>query len=349
MRKCAREDCSCEFEPAKGSQLYCKCHPCYQQAAAEKRRSKPREVTCAYDGCHTFETTNPSTKNCQECGCGARARTEYHRERERVDLFDQPLEFKTVSFKRLPDGFTVLIVGDLHIPFQDTATLQCVESFWNTVTPDLEIYNGDVMDCYQLSVFSANPSRQFSLQDEFDATAAWLRKRVKQNPNARRIFLEGNHEDRLRRWMWKLGPAVSSLRSNTIEEQLGLKEMEFEHLTWRSLVRILGCEIQHGYRASRSAAMPQNVAQLMARATNSSGVCGHTHRINEVHWTDTRGSHSYRESGCLCHMDLEYAPFPNWQHAFSFGVVHKNKLHVQTVPIFPEGMRCEGAFYPRNG
>ena len=63
---------------------------------------------------------------------------------------------------------------------------------------------GDIVDCYQLSVFSSNPSRQFSLQDEFDATQAWLRRRVKKNPNARRIYMEGNHEDRLRRWLWKL-------------------------------------------------------------------------------------------------------------------------------------------------
>ena len=346
MRKCARKGCDCEFEPVKGIQKYCS-RDCYLRVNTEKKRREPRAVVCSECGTE-FNTTSANQKRCSR-ECTAIARQRYHRERDTPGLFDQPLEFKTVSFKRLPDGFTVLIVGDLHIPFQDAATLQCVESFWNKLAPDLEVYNGDVMDCYQLSVFSANPSRQFSLQDEFDTTAAWLRKRVKENPNGRRIFLEGNHEDRLRRWMWKLGPAVSSLRSNTIEEQLGLREMEFEHLTYRSLVRILGCEIQHGYRASRSAAMPQNVAQLMARATNSSGVCGHTHRINEVHWTDTRGSHSYRESGCLCRMDLEYAPFPNWQHAFSFGVVHKNKLHVQTVPIFPEGMRCEGAFYPRNG
>ena len=345
-RKCR---CGAVFQPVRGNQVHCS-RKCANVLAAEARRTKPHEVTCAYDGCCTFETANPSTKYCQGHDCGSRARTEYHRDRERADtLFDQPLEFRTLSFKRLPDGFSVIVVNDLHIPFQDSATVACVESFWDRFKPDLEIYAGDIVDCYQLSVFSANPSRQFSLQDEFDATESWLRSRVQKNPNARRIYMEGNHEDRLRRWMWKLGPAVNSLRSNTIEEQLKLKELEFEHLTYRSLVRILGCEIQHGYRASRSAAMPQNVAQLMARATNSSGVCGHTHRVNQVHWTDTRGSHSYRENGCLCRMDLEYAPFPNWQHSFSFGVVHKNKLHVQTVSVYPEGMRAEGVFYPRNG
>ena len=342
-RKCR---CGTKFQPHRGNHIYCS-RACANAVTVESRRSKPHEVTC--DACGTkFQTTNQSTKRCSR-ECSRVARTEYHRDRDKpLDLFDQPLEFKTLAFKRLPDNFTVIVVNDLHIPFQDTSTLACVERFWADFEPDLEIYAGDIVDCYQLSVFSANPSRQFSLQDEFDATAAWLRKRVDKNPNARRVFMEGNHEDRLRRWMWKLGPAVSSLRSNTIEEQLDLKKLEFEHLTYRSIVRILGCEIQHGYRASKSAAMPQNVAQLMARATNSSGICGHTHRVNAVHWTDTRGSHSYRENGCLCRMDLEYAPFPNWQHALTYGVVHRGKLHLTTVSIFPEGMHAEGRFYPRN-
>ena len=239
MRKCY---CGQDFEPNSPNQKYHK-PDCYRQEMARRKRTQPRSVECAYDNCHTFEATNSQSKFCPDCQCARKHRADYQRNREeKPELFDQPLEFKTLAFKSLPDNFTVLVVNDLHIPFQDTSTLACVERFWADFAPDLEIYAGDIVDCYQLSVFSANPSRQFSLQDEFDATAAWLRKRVDKNPNARRVFMEGNHEDRLRRWMWKLGPAVSSLRSNTIEEQLDLKKLEFEHLTYRSIIRILGCE-----------------------------------------------------------------------------------------------------------
>ena len=344
-RKCAH--CEAEFQPVKGNQKYCT-PICYNKVAAERRRTKPREVTCAHDGCCTFQATNTSTRYCPEHDCARKVRTEYHRSRDTVpDLFDQPLEFKTLPFKRLPDGFTVLIAGDLHIPFQDTPTLECVERFWNDLKPNLEILGGDLADFYAISPFDTNPSRAFSLQDELDTVRGWLEKRANKNPNAKRVFLEGNHEDRLRRWLWRHGSDMSSLRALTVEELLGLKELNYQHLTYRSVVDLLGCRIEHGYRASRSAAMPQNVAQLMARATNSSGICHHTHRVNAVHWTDSRGSHSYRENGCLCRMDLEYAPFPNWQHAVTWGVVHKNKLHLQTATIHPEGMRCEGVFYPR--
>ena len=222
-----------------------------------------------------------------------------------------------------------------------------MEHFWDDLKPDLEIYGGDIHDLYTISPFDKNPSRVFSLQDELDIVRGWLEKRAKRHPNAKRIFLEGNHEDRLRRWLWRHGPELSSLRALDVEELLGLKELGFQHLTYRSVVDVLGCRIEHGYRASKSAAYPMNVAQLMARATNSSGLCHHTHRVNIVHWTDARGTHSYRESGCLCRMDLEFAPFPNWQHSISFGHVHYNKLHLTTVPIYEDGFRAEGEFYPR--
>jgi hypothetical protein len=33
---------------------------------------------------------------------------------------------------------------------------------------------------------------------------------------------------------------------------------------------------------------------------------------------------------------------------FTYGVVHKNKLHLTTVSILEEGFRAEGEFYPRT-
>jgi hypothetical protein len=47
-----------------------------------------------------------------------------------------------------------------------------------------------------------------------------------------------------------------------------------------------------------------NVARLMGLSTQSSGVCGHSHGLNTFRWRDARGSHSYREGGCLCKMNL---------------------------------------------
>ncbi|KKL23405.1 hypothetical protein LCGC14_2425750, partial [marine sediment metagenome] len=115
-----------------------------------------------------------------------------------------------------------------------------------------------------------------------------------------------------------------------------------------SVVDFLGYRIEHGYKTSASKAYPVNVSRYMAIATGSSGLCGHTHHFSTYAWTDASGSHSYIENGCLCRFDLEYAPFPNWQQAFCYGVVKNNKVHLVPIQIYPDGFRAEGEFYPRK-
>lgn len=306
-------------------------------------------MKCHYDQCCTIELRGHARKYCEEHNCYVLAKRERGKANrpDREELFEQPQEFTVLRIPRLSDGTRVLIVSDLQIPFQDKRTLECVEYFWNDYKPDIEIYNGDIFDFYALSQFDQNPSRIGSLQKELDQARTFLERRASKNPDARRIFGDGNHEDRLRRWLWRNAKDLNSLRALQVDKLLGLTDLEYEHINYRSVVDLLGCRIEHGYRASKSAAYPINVARLMAIATGSSGVCGHTHRMNVYYWADSRGTHSYRESGCLCLLQLEYAPFPNWQHGFTYGTVYNNKLHLDTRPIYPDGFVANGEHYPR--
>ena len=103
-----------------------------------------------------------------------------------------------------------------------------------------------------------------------------------------------------------------------------------------------------GYKTAMSKAYPVDVARWMAVATGSSGLCGHVHRFGHYAWRDARGSHSYIVNGCVSKLSLEYAADPNWQHAFTYGVVHQNKVHLTPVQVYPHGFRAEGEFYPRR-
>jgi len=263
-------------------------------------------------------------------------------------MFEQPLEYTTLVLDDAPDGYRVAILNDTQIPFQDDLTLGAVEKFLGDFMPDLEVYNGDIIDFYSISDFNKNPSRAFQLQNELDQTYAWLFNRAERNPSARRILIEGNHEDRLRRWLWKHGPELSSLRSLAPEALLGLEELAIERVNYRSVVDLLGFRVEHGYKTSGSTAYPTNVSRWMAIATGSSGLCGHTHRFSIYSWADSRGTHSYIENGCLCRLSLEYAPFPNWQQAFTFGIVQNGMLHVFPTQIYQTGFVANGEFYPRK-
>lgn len=302
---------------------------------------------CAHDQCCEFTPRSWNHIYCHDCHCKQKVATATKRVGE-DERFEQPREFKELSIRSAPDGYRVLIVNDLQRPFHDQKTLTAVENFWDEFKPQLEIYNGDICDLYSLSSFDRNPSRRFHLQDELDDTSSWLERRANKNPTARRVFDEGNHEDHLRRWLWKHGKELSSLRSLELGEQLHLEEHGFEHLDYGSVVTFLGFRIEHGYKTTGSKAYPMNTSRWMAIATGSSGLCGHTHRFSHYSWTDSRGSHSYIENPCLCRLDLEYAPFPNWQHGFTYGTVWRNKVHLVPVLIYPDGFMAQGEFYGRR-
>jgi hypothetical protein len=77
------------------------------------------------------------------------------------------------------------------------------------------------------------------------------------------------------------------------------------------------------------------------------------HYCGSVYNIEANGpNHDYIANGipvhnCLCRFDLEYAPFPNWQQALCYGVVHNRKIHLIPVQIYPDGFHAEGEFYPR--
>lgn len=341
-------DACCTWTPKKGAHnsKYCQEHHCRQKVEMEAKKVVKQKVRCEHDGCHEFIPNNRNHKYCSDCGCRIKAKAAA--DTQTRQLFQDPRDFRLLNIRRLPDGTKILICNDLHVPFQDIPTVTAVKGFWTDFKPDIEVWAGDVFDFYAVSEFDQNPSRMFTLQDEIDEARGELYARVTINPDARRVFIGGNHEDRMRRWLWKHGKDLSSLTALKVEELLGLNEMGFEYLNYMSKLDLLGFLIEHGHRSSKSAAFPTNVARLMAIATGSSGYCGHTHRFNHYGFSDFRGSHSYIEGGCLCLLRLEYAPDPNWQQAFTYGVVHQNRLHLIPVRIYPDGFRAEGEFYPRK-
>jgi len=306
------------------------------------RRTKHR--VCAFEGCNEeFESDNSSRRKYCDVHTSVHIRNKLTEE----TLFEQPREFRELRIRQAFDGMKIVIVNDLQRPFHDPVTLGAVERFWDDFDPDVEVYNGDILDFYEISAFDKNPSRRFKLQDELDDTTNWLFRRANENPDARRVFIGGNHEDRLRRWLWRYGKELSSLRALDFEALLKFDELEVEYLPYMSVFDFLGYRIEHGYKTSQSKAYPINTSRFMAIATGSSGLCGHTHHFSQYAWTDARGSHSYIENGCLCRFDLEYAAFPNWQQCFTYGVVAGNKVHLVPVQIYADGFRAEGEFYPR--
>lgn len=225
-----------------------------------------------------------------------------------------------------------VIVSDIHCPHQDEAALSAVIEHTKCYDPAYIFFNGDICDFYATSRYDKSPARRESLQDELDATAEVLARFRRAAPHARFVFLEGNHEDRLRRLLWSDARALSSLRSLQMRELLQLDKLDFVAcLTYGEQYEHFGTIIEHGNTVRSKAGY---TAHGMLDKRLKSGISGHTHRLSMV----TRVAHGadlyWIEGGCLCSLNPEYAHgVPDWAHGFVKGEVVDGQFWARPMRI----------------
>lgn len=214
--------------------------------------------------------------------------------------------------------YTSFHYGDLHFPFQDTKAVDTAMKILADLQPDLVVCHGDLVDCASISTYEKDPKHRASLAKEIEMAKTHLRQVSEWSPGARRILLKGNHEDRLRRLIWKLS------EKSPAHEILNLPETEAA-LDWPSLLRLndFGWEwhedkfvlfnrmiLKHGTFVRKWSG--QSAKAEMERY-GKSGISGHTHRQGAFVHRDWNGQHGWWEHGCLCTLNPTYTEDPDWQ------------------------------------
>jgi hypothetical protein len=172
-----------------------------------------------------------------------------------------------------PNGEKIVVISDLHYPFLDRKTWGGVVKFIDDFHPDKIVWNGDIGDFYNISVFDKS-RRRFDFVDEMSGLREFLALCRKSWAFAEHYYLDGNHESRLDDALKRteLGRIAS------IESVLGLKEMDFIHLPYGGVLNYLGCAITHGTRYS---SLPNGTARVHSVMIGGSGVTGHSHRVGK--------------------------------------------------------------------
>lgn len=255
-------------------------------------------------------------------------------------LFTKPRQYEHLELNRLKDGSRVLIAfNDMQVPFHDKPSVKAVLRFSQDFEPTHLVVPGDGMDFYMMSDFDKNPSRQFRFREELEQGHRVIKDIELATAKADRYWLDGNHEDRLRRWLWRHGAAISGLPS--LEPQKLLHLDDWTYLTYGSSINVMGVVMEHGEGGG------QNMANRMFAKRGTSGICGHSHRLHDLHVTNAGGAHRYIENGCLCSLRPEFVSRPNWQHAFTYGIVVGGELRLFPTLIQHDGFRAEGHWYRR--
>lgn len=234
---------------------------------------------------------------------------------------------------------TWVIINDIQIPFQDTRVLKLVTDFAVSLKPDGVIFNGDIVDCYSISDFDRNPVSKATLDREIRG-AQQLMALFQSVPQ--KVWIGGNHEDRLRRHVWKAPKLVAGLDAASRErlvsildfpEVFGLEERGFRWLPYGATFALGKLLVTHGSIVSKHSGQS---AKAHLEKYGASVLIGHTHRGGVHYKRDVKGVHAAYENFCLCRLDPEYVQHPNWQQGFS--VVHVNDnghFNVNSIPILP--------------
>ena len=242
---------------------------------------------------------------------------------------------------------TMGIFQDTHNPFQDQRVIREVELFLFELQPDLMVYPGDMSDFYLLSKFDKNPNRADTLQQDLNSTAALFKRHREGMPNTRMIFTLGNHEDRLRRYLWSNSPALASLDCLTIEGLYKLRENEIECVDYEEGILFNGnFMVTHG---DLIRAHSGYTAKGMSDKHGGSGICGHSHRGGNSLKTNRFGVYGWWENYCLCDLDLDYVSHPNWQQGFSVVTDIHERFWIEPIQIIHRKFIYGGKTYGSGG
>jgi predicted phosphodiesterase len=217
----------------------------------------------------------------------------------------------------------ILVISDIHIPYQDDKALGVMYQFSKDYKPDKIFINGDLLDFYRLSTFDQDPGRRDTVTEEAYKTREFLKDLRKRNPKAKITYLQGNHENRLQRYLWR-NPELAGLDSLELKNLLeikkwNIKEVKVDRDYWSKTtghIKQGDAIIMHGdsrLNGAKGGSYSGYAAKnTMLNGINSSVIMGHTHRGATIYHTTANGILTGVEGGCLC----QIPPNANWQQGF---------------------------------
>ena len=269
----------------------------------------------------------------------------------RIQTKDDDAEPDTLRSGRAPDlkkyGESdvrrIFFIPDSHRPYHDPLAYRTMLTAARHVAAlpggiHTLVILGDYADFYCVSSHSQNPSRRTLLElevcdvldglDELDALPGVQRK----------VYVEGNHEWRLARYLADKAPELFGLVD--VPGLLGLEKRGWEFVPYKRAIKLGKLLVTHDVDRAGKYALQHSLADA---GTNI--VIGHTHRMGTWYEGSATGtSHVAASFGWLGSVDEanykhRMKALRDWHHGFGIGYQEEcGTVHIQAVPII-EG-RC---------
>jgi predicted phosphodiesterase len=267
--------------------------------------------------------------------------------KERVASMKQPFSVIELSagtsIKIVPyQTIRIVIINDVHVPFHDPQAISLCLQVIKSVTPDIIIINGDFIDFFAISRFDRSPQRKLMLGEEIKEARKVLQQFKFQCDPHKWIFLMGNHEERLRHYLWTKAPELSSLEELHVANLLGLTDGDWIVLDYTDTPQPVGYDvvptvhfpelfITHGDKI-RMSGNTVNLARSIFLKVLRNFVVGHWHRADTYIQMDYQGkSRGGWVVPCLCYQRPHWDSGRIWNQGLA--VVEMNQRGFFKVDI----------------
>lgn len=258
----------------------------------------------------------------------------------------QPTETVPVSFYQRSEDVTVELtrevtveafVSDIHWHPEygqghDPAAYAVALALLKELQPDILFFGGDCLDVYAPSRYDKTP--RLATPEAFDGEIHYGRQRIHEIcsavPNARKIWLTGNHELRLPRSVLTNAPWLAN-KIQDVEGLLNLDEFDIQKV--EDGYKIGKLRHYHGHNLAGAGRV--NTAKNKFERMLTNFIYGHHHKFASWYQRDQDGSYfGAFGNGCLQWLSTEYAPMPDWTQGLSFVQYSKSgNFHIDQVLV----------------
>jgi len=233
----------------------------------------------------------------------------------------------------------ILFIPDTHVPYHHHKAFDLAVKVAEAFKPDYLVILGDFADFYGVSSHDRSPERKLNILEEGKEARECLTRLAEASGAKYRIFISGNHEYRLRRYIWSSAPALHGIAS--VQDILKLRlQPTWEFIPYRQYIMIGKLMVTHDLG---SGGMNAHRAGLKHAGSGKSLVIGHTHRMATETIQDTTGQISQTSMfGWLGDRDqidpyLHKAQTHHWVHGVGIGYKFKDGTVITHPVPFTDG------------
>lgn len=240
----------------------------------------------------------------------------------------------------------ILAFGDTQVPDVDWQALETVLKVNDDWKATRILFMGDGLNASTLSRFGVPADYKVTFGDEARETRKMLEhileRAKKANPDVVMDYLEGNHEQRLQKYLDKQARDLEDVTEQDGEKTismphvLGLKELGINWIPyWQDKIVAKDVTALHGNLARIKGGY---TAHAYLDRYSGSVVAGHTHRLAFIMRTQSGISRFAMETGSLCKREM-IVPYArenqtDWQTGFALvGIDKKKDAFPSAIPI----------------